>query len=293
MRTPTEVGQIPGLKSRPEPDDPPARSRRRDRRPTKMAAGLTVDPPAPAAGRRSSAAAPRPRPGRLSPLLASGTVAGGYRIEGLLGRGGMGVVYEATQLSLGRTRRAQAAGGRLGADDSFRARFRREAPDPGRDRPSHIVSIYEAGELDGEGLYIAMQLVRGPNLKQVIRDGELDARARGLRLLTPDRRRARHRARGEPGAPRHQAAEHARRAPRPRLPGRLRAHAPPQRHRLHPDRRRSSGRSTTRRPSRSRARRRRPAQRPLLVRRGRLRVPDGIGPVPRPERGRGDARPPQ
>ena len=85
----------------------------------------------------------------------------------------MGVVYEATQLSLGRTVALKLLAGDMGEDDSFRARFRREARIQAAIDHAHIVSIYEAGKLEDEGLFIAMQLVRGPNLKQVIRDGEL------------------------------------------------------------------------------------------------------------------------
>jgi serine/threonine-protein kinase len=108
---------------------------------------------------------------------------GGYRIEGLLGRGGMGVVYEATQLSLNRTVALKLLAAELGEDPSFRERFRREGRIQAGIDHAHIVTIFEAGELP-EGLFIAMRLVRGPNLKQLIRSGELDP-MRTIRVLTP------------------------------------------------------------------------------------------------------------
>ena len=120
----------------------------------------------------------------MSQILASGTQLGGYRVESLLGRGGMGVVYEATQLSLGRKVALKLLAPDLSADEGFRVRFQREARIQAGIDHAHIVSVYEAGELEGEGLYIAMQIVRGPNLKELVRSGDLDP-ARVLRLLTP------------------------------------------------------------------------------------------------------------
>jgi serine/threonine-protein kinase len=116
-------------------------------------------------------------------MLASGTVVAGYRIERSLGQGGMGVVYEATQLSLGRTVALKFLAAQFSQDADFRERFKREGViQAGIDHP-HIVPVYEAGEAEG-GLFLAMRVVRGPNLKELIRAGELDA-ARGLRILTP------------------------------------------------------------------------------------------------------------
>ena len=120
----------------------------------------------------------------MSKLLPSGAEIGGYRIESLLGRGGMGVVYEATQLSLGRPVALKLLAPELGADEGFRVRFKREARIQAGIDHAHIVSVYEAGELEEEGLYIAMQIVRGPNLKELVSGGELSP-ARVLRLLTP------------------------------------------------------------------------------------------------------------
>src|SRR4051794_10185214 len=114
-------------------------------------------------------------------MLATGTEAGGYRIEGVLGRGGMGVVYEAVQLSLSRTVALKVLAAELSDDAGFRDRFRREARTQAIIEHAHIVPIYEAGELD-DGLYIAMRLVRGPNLKQLISAGDLPP-ARALQIL--------------------------------------------------------------------------------------------------------------
>ena len=115
--------------------------------------------------------------------LAPGTQVGGYRIESVLGRGGMGVVYEATQLSLGRTVALKLLDTGLGTEASFQDRFRREARIQARLEHPHIVTVHEAGELP-EGLYIAMRLIHGSDLKTVIRAGGLDP-ARALRILGP------------------------------------------------------------------------------------------------------------
>lgn len=118
-------------------------------------------------------------------MLVNGAQVAGYRIEGVLGRGGMGQVYEATQLSLGRTVALKVLRAELGADVAFRERFRREGRiQAGLDHPN-IVTVHEAGELpDGDGLFLAMRLVRGPTLKELIRAGELDG-DRVLALLGP------------------------------------------------------------------------------------------------------------
>jgi hypothetical protein len=118
----------------------------------------------------------------LAPL-ENGTTIAGYRIEGVLGQGGMGVVYEATQLSLNRTVALKLLAGQLGDDPAFRERFRREGLLQAQIDHPNIVTVYEAGDTDA-GLFLAMRLVRGPNLKDMIISRELDA-GRSLRILTP------------------------------------------------------------------------------------------------------------
>src|SRR3954451_22982822 len=115
--------------------------------------------------------------------LEKGTAIAGYRIEGILGQGGMGVVYEATQLSLNRTVALKLLAANLGDDPAFRERFRREGLLQAQIDHPNIVTVYEAGDTD-EGLFLAMRLVRGPNLKDMIIARELDA-GRSLRILTP------------------------------------------------------------------------------------------------------------
>src|SRR3954447_13195988 len=95
----------------------------------------------------------------------------------------MGVVYEATQLSLNRTVALKLLAGQLGDDPAFRERFRREGLLQAQIDHPNIVTVYEAGDTD-EGLFLAMRLVRGPNLKDMIISRELDA-GRSLRILSP------------------------------------------------------------------------------------------------------------
>jgi predicted Ser/Thr protein kinase len=115
-------------------------------------------------------------------LLDKGVNVSGYRIDGVLGVGGMGVVYEATQLSLERTVALKLISSELGSDDAFRERFRREGQIQAAIDHPHIVPVYEAGESD-QGLFIAMRLIRGRNLKDLIVGNELTPQ-RTTHLLT-------------------------------------------------------------------------------------------------------------
>jgi predicted Ser/Thr protein kinase len=115
-------------------------------------------------------------------LLSQGTIVSGYRVDGVLGEGGMGVVYRATQLSLNRTVALKILATELSQDGAFRERFRREGLLQAAIDHEHIVTVYEAGDTE-HGLFLAMRLIRGPTLKDMILAGELDAE-RTLRILT-------------------------------------------------------------------------------------------------------------
>ena len=117
----------------------------------------------------------------MSTMLRSGETLAGYRIDQVLGSGGMGVVYRATQLSLGRDVALKVLAPHLSADPEFRERFRREAALQARLEHPHVVTVYEAGESE-EGLFLALRLVDGTDLRRLIESGELGA-ARALALL--------------------------------------------------------------------------------------------------------------
>jgi serine/threonine protein kinase len=121
---------------------------------------------------------------RLAPLmLAAGTTVEGYRIEGLLGEGGMATVYKARQASLNRVVALKIVARRVGEDAAFRERFQRECEiQAGLDHPN-IVPVYEAGESE-HGLWLTMRLVRGPTLRELLIAENLSPE-RALELLTP------------------------------------------------------------------------------------------------------------
>jgi hypothetical protein len=115
-------------------------------------------------------------------LLDSGTIVSGYRIDGVLGVGGMGVVYRATQLSLNRVAALKVLAAEFSEDPAFRERFRREGQLQAAIDHPHIVTVYEAGETE-HGLFLAMRVVKGPTLKDLILAKELEE-GRALRVLT-------------------------------------------------------------------------------------------------------------
>jgi serine/threonine protein kinase len=115
-------------------------------------------------------------------MLPRGAHVAGYEVEGVLGRGGMGVVYEAREPSAGRTVALKVFAATTGVDPSFRKRFQREGRIQATIDHPNIATVFEAGEAD-ESLFIAMRLVRGTNLKELTIAGGLEA-GRALRILT-------------------------------------------------------------------------------------------------------------
>jgi Protein kinase domain len=100
----------------------------------------------------------------------------GYRIEGLLGSGGKGVVYRAEHPRLGATVALKVMDPELAMNETFRERFVREARAAAQIKHPNIVPIYDAGEWQGD-LYIAMRYIEGEELRAVLRrDGVLTTR---------------------------------------------------------------------------------------------------------------------
>lgn len=101
--------------------------------------------------------------------LGLGSEFAGYRIESVLGRGGMGVVYLAEHRGLGRKVALKVLAPDLAEDERFRERFVRESRIAASLEHPNIVPIHEAGEVDGV-LYIAMRYVEGTDLRSLLRD---------------------------------------------------------------------------------------------------------------------------
>src|ERR671924_1357714 len=113
--------------------------------------------------------------------LSIGSEFAGYRIEAVAARGGMGVVYRATQLRLTRTVALKLVTPALARDASFRERFRREWMVAASIDHPNVIPVYEAGEDDG-ALFIAMRWVAGTNLRDLIDRGALEP-GRAARLV--------------------------------------------------------------------------------------------------------------
>ncbi len=110
-----------------------------------------------------------------------GSELAGYRIESLLGRGGMSVVYLAEDLRLDRKVALKLLAPELSEDERFRERFLRESKLAASLDHPNVIPIYEAGETGGV-LFIAMRYVEGTDLKELLaKDGALEpARAVGI-----------------------------------------------------------------------------------------------------------------
>ena len=101
----------------------------------------------------------------------------GYRIESVIGRGGMAVVYRAEDTRLGRKVALKLLAPALGEQEQFKLRFIQESRLAASLDHPNIIPIYEAGNADGV-LFIAMRYVAGSDLKVVLS---------GDSRLSPDR----------------------------------------------------------------------------------------------------------
>jgi predicted Ser/Thr protein kinase len=112
-----------------------------------------------------------------------GTELAGYRIERVLGRGGMSVVYLAHDSRLNRKVALKLLSPELAEDEGFRGRFLRESQLAASLDHPNVVPVYEAGETSGL-LYIAMRYVAGTDLKALLRTEGALAPERALVLVS-------------------------------------------------------------------------------------------------------------
>src|SRR6476620_3333487 len=98
-------------------------------------------------------------------LLAPGAVLAGYRIESVVGRGGMGVVYRARELELDRVIAPE-----LVEDEDVRERFLREARAAASIEHPNVIPVHAAGERDGLA-YLAMRFIEGDDVRSLVRRG--------------------------------------------------------------------------------------------------------------------------
>jgi serine/threonine protein kinase len=128
---------------------------------------------------------PDAQAGELDEMQKDSPVEGeiaGYRLESVLGRGGMGVVYRAVDTRLQRRVALKVLPPEMAGDPDFQRRLVRESRMAAAIEHPNIVPIYEAREADGS-FYIAMRYVRGRDLRTLIDEsGPLDAE-RALDIL--------------------------------------------------------------------------------------------------------------
>jgi serine/threonine protein kinase len=120
----------------------------------------------------------------MSESLGLGSTFAGCRLESVAGRGGMGVVFRATQLALHRPVALKAIAPGLAADTDYRERFQRESHLAASIDHPNVIPVYEAGEFDGT-LYLIMRWIDGTDLRKMFKSSGGVSSLRALRLLRP------------------------------------------------------------------------------------------------------------
>ncbi|WP_428844312.1 serine/threonine-protein kinase PknH/PknJ [Mycolicibacter sinensis] len=116
-------------------------------------------------------------------MFTAGQIVAGYRIQRVLGTGGMGTVYLAANPTLPRREALKVLSAELSRNPDFRARFIREAEVAARLDHPHIVSVYNRGQTADGQLWIAMQFVDGTDADAAQRSGTMTAQ-RAVHIVT-------------------------------------------------------------------------------------------------------------
>jgi eukaryotic-like serine/threonine-protein kinase len=106
-------------------------------------------------------------------MLANGSIVSGYRVERMLGSGGMGTVYLVANPELPRREALKVLSAELSRDAGFQARFLREAAVAARLEHPNIVAVYRRGQTHDGQLWIAMQFVDGVDADAALQRGQM------------------------------------------------------------------------------------------------------------------------
>jgi serine/threonine protein kinase len=125
-----------------------------------------------------------PRRGAATDTARVGTIIDGrYRLEALIGRGGMGVVYRAAHTGLRKQVAIKVLHPSLASSSEVRTRFEREALAIGKIDHPNCVGVFDMGSMDDGSLYLVMELLDGRSLGDVLDDEGQLAPTRALHIL--------------------------------------------------------------------------------------------------------------
>jgi serine/threonine-protein kinase len=114
--------------------------------------------------------------------LVGATVAGKYRIDRLIGQGGMGAVFQATNLAIGKRVALKFLGREAAQDREAWQRFKREAEAAGAAESAHSVQIFDSGTTEAGVPFLVMELLVGEDLRARLRREERLPAEEALRI---------------------------------------------------------------------------------------------------------------